>query len=79
MRRPGHFSPEDGDEADDDSLALPAGAAGLLADLFRSAGDFSGLPHEMLLVMNSLAEVMGPALPEACRELLEQVLRERFS
>ena len=74
-----HFSPEDGDEADDDSLALPAGAAGLLADLFRSAGDFSGLPHEMLLVMNSLAEVMGPALPEACRELLEQELRDRFS
>ncbi len=75
-----HFAPGEGDEGEEeDGLVLPAGLAGLLADLFLSAGDFSELPSEMLLVLNNLAGVMGPALPGECRRLLDRELRERFS
>lgn len=73
-----HFSSEGDCGGDEDLLELPSGVMELLAALFRSAGDFSDLPDEMLMVLHSLAGVMGGGLPGQCRRLLDEALRERF-
>lgn len=74
-----HFAPGSDDEEEEDWLPVPPGITGLLTDLFRSGGDFSEVPDEMLLALNNLAESMGPELPGEYRTLLNRELRARFS